>query len=317
MSTPGIRKLDYLSFTMKDEADAGCIIEALGLKFLPLRCGHYGYKSACIAESGGINVYFDGFRVEMGVHVQISGLGCRLIEAMECFDSWRDWIGRWLEKGAKVTRIDLAIDDESATVDYWTVRNALEQGTVVTHARKGKKEEGFDIGKPGSEKPTIYAGKRTSETMMRCYDKGQQLGGTSWLRFEFEYKGARAEALARLLVDEGWDAAYGAIRSFIEFKDETHKTTDRTRQRAAQWWVDLVSASKHVIRIQKEVHQSLLKAYLWLKRQAAATIATLLEYEGGDLSWVLELADEGKTKMKERHKMMLRRAGPSLFEATT
>lgn len=312
----GIRIVDYLSFTVKDCTSPERIIEKLGLKFLTLGYGRFGYKAAAIAESGGVNVYWDGFKDEMGVHVQISGKGCRLVEAMPGFTSWQEYIGGWFDDGAKVKRIDLAIDDESATVEFETVKEAVVNRTAVCRAdycelRESRNKRGIF--------QTLYVGRRTSETMMRCYDKGMQLGeGRSWLRFEFEYKGERADAVARVLAYKGWDAAIGVARSFIEFKDETHKTTDRTRQRAATWWVNLINASKHVLRITKQVNANVAKMFGWLMKQVSPSIATLMEIEGGSIEWILDLVKEGQQKLKDKHRLMIRSAtGPSLLGAST
>ncbi len=311
-----IRKLDYLSFTLKDALSPVEIFQAFNLKFLELGYGRFGYRNCAIAESGGITVYWDGFKEDMGVHVQVSGQGCRLVEALENFPSWRTWIASWLESGAKFTRLDLAIDDEEATVDFETVHQAVANRTAVMRSKCTRYI--LDDSK-GTSYRTLYVGRRTSDTMMRCYDKGMQSGqGRSWLRFEFEYKGERADAVAHLLAYHGWDTATGVCRSFIEFKDETHLTTDKTRQRAAAWWEQLVNASKHTLHLSRETHANLLKAYGWLKRQASSIIAVLLEHEGGDISWILDLAEEGKQKFKERHRVMLRYGlgTPSIVGAT-
>lgn len=211
MSASGLRKLDHLSFTIGDSTSPAVILEQLRFKFTELGYGRHRYRNGAQANAGGLNVFWDGVTEGMGTHVQISGEGCRLVEAQPWFTSWREFIGGWIERGAKFAR-----------------------------------------------------------------------------------------------VDEGWDAAIGVARSFIEFKDESHVTTDRSRQRPAEWWVQLIDASKHVLKISREANASLLRAWQWLKRQAAPVLAVLLEHEGGDISWFLEMAKEGKPKKwTERHRKML------------
>ncbi len=282
----------------------------LGFVFQEAGYGLFRYRSLSRAVAGGMNVLSDGAAEGMGVHVQISGAGCRLIEAARGFSSWREWIGTWLDRKARVARIDLAFDDESGAIAFETVHQQVKTRTAVMRAAHTELRE--TTNRKGVFR-TLYVGKRASETIMRCYDKGMEQGeGRSWLRFEFEYKGARADAVARLLVNEGWDAAAGVARSFIEFKDENHATTDRTRKRAAPWWVELIDASKHVLRISRECHASLVRAWGWLERQAAPIIATITEYEGGDISWLIHFVREGIPRQNERHRRMLLSDGPLL-----
>ena len=209
-------------------------------------------------------------------------------------------------------RIDLALDDESGAIAFSTVHDQVRTRTAMMRSQYTQLTE--TTNKKGVFQ-TLYVGRRTSESMMRCYDKGMQQGeNRSWLRFEFEYKGKRADAVARLLVDEGWDKAVGVARSFIEFKDETHVTANKTEQRPADWWVALIDASKHVLRISREAHESLIKSWSWLRRQVAPMLGVMMEHQVGDLSWFLELADEGRTRWNERHRRLLQSEGelPSL-----
>lgn len=300
----GLRKLDWLSLTHKDYASPSEVFEFLNIPFIPVPGGRYGYTKMMLAEEGGVAVMWDGVTKNMGVHVQISGQGCLMLEQLEGFESWEAWLKNRLEKEASFTRLDLAIDDVSASIPFEAVHSQLESGLAMTRTKNGSYQVKWD---EKHRYQTLYVGKRGGATMMRCYDKGLQLGqDKSWLRFEFEHRHEKANAVAKLLSDEGWDAATGVSRSFIEFKDEKHKTTDRSRQRPARWWVDLIDASKYRVVIDRDRETSLVKAYAWLERQAAPIIATLTEHEGGDTSWMTELAVEGKKRCKAKHARMLR-----------
>jgi phage replication initiation protein len=304
---PALRKLDYLSFTLPDGTSHSEIFSLLNLKFQELGFGRYRYKQSAVASAGGVSVYWDGAVTGMGVHVQISGTGCRILESLPEFCSWRDYIKEWLGRGAKCSRIDIALDDESGAIAFQTVHDQVRTRTAVMRSSYSQLMESTT--KKGTFQ-TLYVGRRSSETVMRCYDKGMQKGeGSSWLRFEFEYKGKRADALARLLVDEGWDKAVGVARSFIEFKDETHITVNRTDQRPADWWVQLISASKHVLCVSREAHESLVKSWSWLRRQVAPMLGVMMEHEVGDLSWFLDLVDDGRARFNERHRRLLQAEG--------
>ena len=91
------------------------------------------------------------------------------------------------------TRIDIAID----TYDVVTPETVMErcvQGQQSGDIRKRKwnRTDGSDGGF------TFYSGARTSDVMLRCYDKGIQTGETErgrWTRFEFELKGQTARTV--------------------------------------------------------------------------------------------------------------------------
>ena len=278
--------------------------EKLGLNFTELGYALNRYKRSAKADSGDIRVMWEGNELGMGVHVQISGGACRLVESLEGFTDWRSWLSSWLDEGAKFSRVDLAGDDVAGTIPFQVVHDQIENGVAVR--RSTAKEYRVKTAR-GVTHQSLTLGSRKSETYVRIYDKGmEQNEGRSWLRFEFEFKGDRADAMARMLVNEGWDAAFGVILSVLAFKDETHVTSDRTRQRNAPWWEAFVNASRHVLRIEREAHKCLIKAHAWLKKQAAPIMATLALYEGGGIDWVIDLIKDGQTRMTARHQMMLK-----------
>lgn len=298
------RIIDYVRFTFKGEMDPYRICKMLGLEFVALGYGMYRYRQGLAAAGRSVQVFYEGCQEDMGVHVQISGEGCRLIEAQEGFPGWREIFTDWLSQGATFTRVDLALDDPSGTIQMETVRDAMYRRDYASTARTGWQE--INKHTPHGTCTTIYLGKRAGATMMRCYDKGMQLGeGRSWLRFEFEFQAKRAHALAETLAYEGWDKAVGAVRSFVEFKDPEHETTDRTRRRPAAWWDSLIACSKHRLTVVREACTSLVKLWAHVQKQWKRTAHVMLEAHGGDISWFLEIADKGRRDLGDRHRHMI------------
>lgn len=276
----------------------------LGLEFESLGYGMYRYRQGATAAGRAVQVFWEGCTEEMGVHVQVSGEGCRLLEAQEGFTGWPEQFAEWLEQGASFTRVDIALDDTSGTITMDTVRDALIHRDYTSTSRTGWREMHDHL--PDRTCSTIYVGKRSGATMMRCYDKGMQLKqGRSWLRFEFEYQAKRAQAIAETLAKEGWDRAVGAVRAFIEFKDPDHDTSDRSRRRAASWWGALVVASKHRLAVVQEACTSLVKLWAHVQKQWKRTAYVLLEAHGGDISWFLDLAEKGRKDLGDRHRHLL------------
>ncbi len=298
------RLIDWLSFTVLQHAHTN-VISRLGLDFVELPHGHHGYRAGAVSSCGTVRVFWNGSVEGMGTHVQVSGQGCRLLESLEGFGDWRTWLSCWRDLGAKFTRVDFALDDLSGRVKMATVLDSVRGGHLV---RKGTTWSTIEKNDSKGMHQTLYVGSRTSDVMLRCYDKGLQLGQASRLRFEIEYKRERADAWVTLLIEQGWDAAAGAVRASFEFKDPTHEIVDRSRRRVADWWRDLVDASKHVINLARTAQRTLEQTYAWLRRQCAPAIAALAQVEGGAVDFFLDLEREGRCRLSQRHRQMIQHA---------
>ena len=97
------------------------------------------------------------------------------------------------------TRIDLAIDvfdggKTAADAFQWS-----EDGKMTYTARSTRFVQGRESGKGSGD--TLYIGSRTSQRMVRIYDKGkeQKLPDADWLRIEIELKGETAAQAMKML----------------------------------------------------------------------------------------------------------------------
>lgn len=117
---------------------------------------------------------------------------------------------------AKVTRLDFAVDIRERDFRINTLLAAWRAGNMKTSAesvqlvgRQGK--AGKDLGK------TLYIGSRSSERMIRCYDKGAQTETRGqWVRIEIELKGRWAMATAlEMASGRVVEAGKAAIRQFV------------------------------------------------------------------------------------------------------
>lgn len=152
-----------------------------------------GYKHAWKHPFGHITMS-NHARPEMGVHVMFSGKPLR--EMREGGISFMDML-RWAHKeGAKVTRIDLAIDLHGEVLDIRDLR-----GCAQVKGKEGsiKKRRLVDSDEGGV---TLYGGSPQSEKMVRFYDKRAEVGeaGPPWVRFEGVFKGKAARSVVAALV---------------------------------------------------------------------------------------------------------------------
>ena len=102
--------------------------------------------------------------------------------------------------GVRASRLDIAMDifgSEGLTVP--AIANAVEHGDIIAVTKKATYTHGVGGRTSGA---TLYLGSRTSERMLRIYDKAAEQGidGMKWLRLEFEIKEEQARAVQNALV---------------------------------------------------------------------------------------------------------------------
>jgi DNA relaxase NicK len=303
----GSRLIDHIAFTVKDDSAWPTVESILCIKWAERGFGGHLYKESADGDIPGSRLYHEGVKADMGHFVQLSGQSCRFIESQENFPGWIEYLKKISDAGAIFRRVDVTVDDIAGKIDYETVAMSVRDKALI-RARGTCWGEIISSSK-GVKHRTLTIGSRTSTAMIRVYDKGLQTGcRTSWLRFEFELKKERAEAWVNVLISEGWDVAYGSLRGILEFLDPDHKTTDRSRHRAAQWWIELIAASRNIIKISSGAIDSIEKAIKWVNRQWTQTIAVLVEVNEGDTTWLYDLMENGRKRYKKKHRLMIEQA---------
>src|SRR5690554_5622561 len=104
---------DWMEFTIHKLDEEEIILQVLKLSladFIKLPKGRYGYKQQL--AKGHISVLFNGTE-EMGVHVILSGKGCREYEADSTI---LELLDRIMLHDGKCTRIDMALDDKTGEI---------------------------------------------------------------------------------------------------------------------------------------------------------------------------------------------------------
>lgn len=154
----------------------------------------FGYSSAMIHPFGHYVMTNQG-RPEMGVHLAYTGRALRAIaeQGIEA-SSLVQW---FVESGANITRLDLAIDVFDVEIDPMALAQCARVKTEPGTARKWSFVKGHDNG------CTAYVGSRKSEKFLRIYDKAAEQGRNDilWTRFELELKGDSARAASRAMSD--------------------------------------------------------------------------------------------------------------------
>jgi hypothetical protein len=193
--------IDWLSYTAHDEMIA---LPRLLVPYHPMRDFYprkalFGYREA--AENGaGALVMYTPENSKLGQHMIYSGGALNRYAAVAI--TWHDIIYHHNKRKDVCKRIDLAYDVRDSGLNIGALHDELQFNPDVAHARKFSRITSNDGG------DTLYIGARTSEAMLRIYNKAAEshIDG-DWKRIELELKGNKAITAVRMIADGGAESA--------------------------------------------------------------------------------------------------------------
>lgn len=302
--------VDWVGFSFPEGTKVEDVTELLGRGgWVEMAKGWLGYKRGYVR--GNVRVLYDGMP-GMGVHVEASGQGCRELEQVGAVNDWRFFLGEVVDLEGKFSRLDIAFDDQAATVEEGRVKlpevvKAIEEGTIVSRYRGWKLEQSGSLKDPEEQGTTIYFGSAQSDTRIRMYDKAAQLGllGEHWVRVELQARDGKAHQMARMIATKGVEVVAGVIQGLLDFKVKNEADSNVWRQETVGWWKSFLGAVQRVRLTIRKAQRTAAEAFAWLERQVAPTIAALVEASKGDLRWVGRLARENRWRMKAHHRALI------------
>jgi hypothetical protein len=152
-------------------------------------------------------------REKMGVHVVLNGDS--LLNARVSNVSDKETLSKIVFYKGKVTRLDLAIDAHGTHLTVDDFAAAYERKEITSPAKSGT-----HIKNIGVDGRTFYLGSRSSERMLRIYDKNaeQKIVDTeSWLRLELELKKVRANNAAYNIASATFQEQYYIAEEMYSF----------------------------------------------------------------------------------------------------
>jgi len=258
-------KIDYLAITGSDSLWQ--FFSSLLDGWTPARA-LYGYDEAWSCELAGVTVMRSD-RVDMGVHVRLSGQGC---------DNLRDKLIDILKLG-RASRIDLAYDTHHFEPDE--VLAYAKSGLVRSISSNYRRIES----NTGESPVTVYLGSRSSEKMLRCYKKG---GAT---RMEWEVKGCLARAVQKnILNGQSLASIFTGLGKFLE-KKGVNSHCDIVLSK----WQEIAKSCASVVTV---VTKTIEKTRAWLLKAVSASLVTVME---DDLDFLSELIIKGKSKNERNY----------------
>jgi len=313
--------VDWVQVTFKSVHDLQAIYEILGMRegdFEDCPTGIYGYK--CQRRAGHISILYDG-GPDMGIHVQMTGQGCREFETYGKKD-WRQFFMDCLANDGVFTRLDGAIDDIATTGQqpYFTLNmlyRKVREGAVRSRFKRGKFVQSLLLEDGTSLGETLYFGRESSDIQIRFYEKdfermdaGKQLEAdiVAWNRAEIQCRRDRAQALALYLVnneDIGRVLA-GALRNYIVFCVK-QRDTNKARWPVCKWWEDFLGDAEKLKLTMIAPDRTVEKVMRWIEKSVAPSLGLVFAANNGDMDLIMRYVAEGTERMTRQQEEMARK----------
>jgi len=185
---------------------------------VPQDHGRFGYTNQQIDPSGAVLLFNEE---EPTCHIQYSG-AC-LARMREYGIDTLDLIAELIDHGAKVTRLDLALDVKDSDLRIADLAKDIEAGRAITRSRTWKEMKSANGGH------TLYIGSRTSEIYVRVYDKaaeikskGKSPSSPDHIRIELELKDDTAKFAAKSLFwHDVASVLFSKLNEFVNFPNNS------------------------------------------------------------------------------------------------
>lgn len=281
--------VDWLSFTFKDENPdyvRAWLFERFHGATLRDRGGMGYTHSASILGSGLIFWHPDN--KGMGVHVVLPSSALAVLASLEHFTP-RQFITEFSQRGATFTRIDIATDTDSVTMD--DVLSAYRSGCCVSRSTSRQYIEDLDGGGK-----TVYIGAAGARRRVRFYDKAAEQAKKGaeapsvtgvWTRCEVEFKAEYAEICAQFIMAEA--DLRELVASAVDWRDPSDDSNVTRRERCGWWDNWILALSGSVSFSIRTVQKTIEDAYQWVVKSVAPTLA-FLSWAFGSTDWLKDVA---------------------------
>lgn len=307
--------VDWLEYTLPSEAlpPQHAVPGIEPAEWVPMNRGGMGYRYSF--RRGHCAIYCNEAPLvdpeyDMGVHVQMSGKGCREMEqaGIMAWGALVEWV--W-QHGGHLTRVDIALDERQGLLDMAVIQAKLEAGEYRSAAKFWMSETS---GRKRAEVAgrTIYLGRPSSDTRLRIYDKAAEQNVTGpWVRVELQLRRERADQAFKRYLQYGESQWLGLMRRQLDFVEPSTTDTNVSRWAVSAWWLTLMENAQHVkLSIGKAV-QTVEAIARWLYRQVAPSLALLVEVRGQSTDVAYELWENGKARWNPVQRALLACEAPA------
>lgn len=269
----------------------------------------YHHQKAC----GDIRILYGGTG-DMGMHIQMSGQGCRQWETY-WGQSWETLFGRLWDAEANFSRLDIAVDDIRYGDDkpYFKVADLIrrtKRGLCRSKWRKAMRQETIKVGDGSSNGHTIYYGSNQSLLQLRIYEKNKERQNAGheleedlscWNRIELQLSDDRAQTAVHWVLKgmSGGELMFGILSQYINFTDN-NGDENKARWPISQFWLDFLGDALKLKLAAKAPDKTIPSKQAWIQEQVEATIAEVWYATGGrGEEAFVEMLERGLDRMSE------------------
>lgn len=317
-SESGLRAcIDWVQATFKIVQPDQLISEVLGLKIDDFQesNGQFGYQNCKRLDN--ISIFYGG-SPGMGIHLQMTGQGCRLYEALTKYKNpWASIFGVFLRLDASFSRLDVAIDDFDGYFKIKQIVRKIKAGELVSKFKKARSLESIEIKTGESKGMTVYYGSAKSRIQIRMYEKdferenaGYDLeeGVTVWNRTEVQARNERAQKIAGIIANgnDVGDIVAGILKHYLRFVSKG-KDKNKARWNTAPFWERFLGDVDKLKLTEKAPDRTVQRMEQWLEKQVSPSLAVLMQAYDGDMERIYNMIKDGNTRLKDKdHEMIAR-----------
>lgn len=290
-----LASIDWLEFTVFDMDCIFVIQNILGLDltdFDDTGRGGRGYPNMFQANFGDVRVLHGSKNPEvMGVHVTISGQGCKALFSRVLPSVLIENI---LSYNCKVTRIDLALDNIGDIYFYpYEIKQFVFAKQTKSRWRTFELVQSGSIQSAELTGDTFYLGSRTSDLFCRVYDKTLERIAKDdvevpehWVRWELVCKDDRAQVACAQLLDTGFaigEILSGVLSNYFSILVENPLDSHKDRWPINERWQQFLGDVKPIrlFRILRK-EQTLEDKKEHVMKQYGPTLSALFRVYGSD-----------------------------------
>lgn len=287
--------VDWLQFTLLKDDGVEIVFKILRLNpadFEQLEKGGLGYKDQLF--NNNIRIYYNG-NVGMGICTSISGKGCRYMES-QGIDLWSLLFRLARSARINITRLDLALDTDIKLIDK--IRASIDDKKYISKSRSISYI--CKSGKGSTRTETIYLGSRSSDLMIRIYDKAVEQGieEIDWERWEIVLKKEKIiEAIP--LLKKGISQTFRNIL-YTYFRPIKKIESNKSRSKVEKWYMKFLGQVEKVSLYRDPAQKTIEDKWTWVEKQVAPTLSLLaLAFDNTDFLSGLALGNTERIKQKD------------------
>jgi len=286
--------VDWLQFTLLRDDGLGIVFRILKLNpgdFEKLDKGGLGYKDQLI--NNNVRIFYNG-NPGTGICTSISGKGCRFMEC-QGQDLWSLVFRLARSARINITRLDLALDTDIKLIDK--IRQNIDSKKYISKSRSISYicKSGID----STRTETIYLGSRSSDLMIRIYDKAveQGLEEIDWERWEIVLKKEKIKEAIPLLKKDISQTFKNILYTY--FRPIKAIASNKSRSKVETWYMKFLGKVEKVSLYREPTQKTIEDKWAWVEKQVAPTLALLsLAFENTD--FLAGIAEGNVNRIKQK-----------------